>query len=165
MNTASVKTQNIWRLALVDVALLATACLIPTLSHLTALPLYQLNPMLMVLLASMLLVRDNRNALLMAVLLPLVSMLAVGMPTVGKAVCMIPEFVTVVLSAMLLMRKASNFLGVFGAMVAAILCGKVVYYGMKALVFGAAGLVSTPVLVQALTVVGLAAIFAAIIKK
>lgn len=165
MNIVSVKSQNIWRVALIDVALLATACLIPTLSHLTALPLYQLNPMLMVLLAGMLLVRDPRNAYIMAVLLPVVSMLAVGMPTPMKALCMVPEMLTVVLMGSLLMRKASRFMGVFGAMVAAILCGKVVYYGLKALIFGAAGLVSTPILVQVLAMVGIAAIFAAFSKK
>lgn len=165
MNTVSAKTQNFWRIALVDVALLAAACLIPTLSHLTALPLYQLNPMLMVLLAGMLLVRDNRNAFVMAVLLPVVSMLAVGMPAPTKVLCMVPEFLTVVLVASLLMRKAQGFLGIFGSMVAAIICGKVVYYGLKALVMGVAGLISTPVLVQLLATVGLAMIFAAIVKK
>ena len=79
-----------------DSVLLATACLIPTLSHITALPLYQLNPMLLVLLAGMLFVPSRANTMLLALLLPTVSMLAVGMPTPLKAVCMVAEMLTIV---------------------------------------------------------------------
>lgn len=165
MNTAIVKSQNFWRTALIDVVLLATACLIPTLSHITALPLYQLNPMLLVLMAGMLLVSDRRNAFLMAVLLPVVSMLAVGMPTPMKALCMVPEFLTVVAVSTLLQGKASRFVGRMGCMVAAIMCGKVVYYGLKAMLFTSVTLISTPVLTQLLVVLGASIAFAAISKK
>ena len=87
MTTALVKKKNVARVALIDAVLVGAACLIPTLSHLTALPLYRLNPMMLVLLGGMAAVRDpesglisSRNALLLAVMLPVVSMLAVGMP-------------------------------------------------------------------------------------
>ena len=91
MNTVLSKKTTVARTAIIDAALLAAACLIPTLSHITALPLYMLNPMLLVLLAGMLAVRSRTNAFLLAVLLPVVSMLAVGMPTPLKALCMAAE--------------------------------------------------------------------------
>ena len=89
MNTLTCNKPALLRTALVDITLLAVASLIPTLSHLTALPLYQLNPMMLVLLGGMLLVRGRANAILLAVLLPVVSMVAVGMPTPLKALCMV----------------------------------------------------------------------------
>ena len=85
MNSIS-KTKGVARYVILDVAVVAVACLIPTVSHLTALPLYMLNPMLALLLAGMLLGRDWRNALVLAVLMPLVSCLVVGMPTAPKMV-------------------------------------------------------------------------------
>lgn len=165
MNTTIVKSQNIWRIALIDASLLAVACLVPTMSHLTAIPFYQLNPMLLVLLASMLLVNDRRNAFLMALLLPTISMVAVGMPTPLKALCMAPELLTVVSVSTLLMSRCHTFATRMGAMVAAILCGKVVYYALKALILTPAVLITTPVLTQLLVVVAAAAIFALIAKK
>lgn len=164
MNTSIAKTNNFWRVALIDVVLLSAACFIPTLSHVFALPLYQLNPMLIVLLAGMLLVADRRNAFLLAVLLPVVSMLAVGMPTPMKALCMVPELLTVVAVSTMLQGKAASFLGRCGFMVAAMLSGKVVYYGLKAMLIGGA-LITTPVLTQVLVVLGAALAFTAIAKK
>ena len=79
MNTAIVKRQSAARIALIDATLVSVACLVPILSHLTALPLYRLNPMTLVLLIGMAAVRDPEsgmfsrlNALLMAVLMPVV---------------------------------------------------------------------------------------------
>ena len=80
--TGNVVRVSLWRVAAVDAALLGAACLVPTLSQLTSLPLYQLNPMLLMLMASLLLVRNarirrlnlrNANALLLAVAMPIVS--------------------------------------------------------------------------------------------
>lgn len=164
MNNTVTKTQNFMRAATVDIVLLAVACLVPTLSHAFALPLYQLNPMLLVLLASMLLVSDRRNAFLMAVLLPVVSMITVGMPTPMKALCMVPEMLTIVAVSSLTLGKVSGYFGRMGCMVVAILCGKAVYYALKAVLIGGA-LVTTPWLMQALVVVLAAGLFAAFCKK
>ena len=164
MNTTSVKVQSLWRIAAVDALLIAVACLVPTLSHVLALPLYYLNPMLLVLLAGMLLVRDRRNAYLLAVLLPVVSMLAVGMPTPLKAVCMVAEYATVVFVSGLLQGWNKRFVGTLGAMLVAMLAGKAVYYLLKALILAPAVLVSTPVTVQLLVVVAAAVLYAVFVS-
>lgn len=163
MNIVSSNNPAIVRTALVDITLLAVACLIPTLSHITALPLYQLNPMMVVLLAGMLLVRHRANALLLAVLLPVVSMVAVGMPAPLKALCMVAEMLTVVSIFTLMERSwsldAKPAAACFGSLVAAMLCGKVVYYALKALLLSPAVLVATPVATQVLAMLGTALLF------
>jgi hypothetical protein len=169
MNTTAVKTQSLWRTALIDVVLITVACLVPTLSHLAAVPLYQLNPMLIVLMTGMLLVNDRRNAFLLAVLLPLVSMLAVGMPTPAKALCMGAELLTLV-SVFTLMQSRWGFAsasvaGRFTAVVAAMLCGKMGYYALKAVILAPAVLVSTPWTIQLLVMIGVALLFALLQRK
>ena len=165
MDTPSVKVQSLWRVAAIDALLLTVACLVPTVSHLLAWPLYYLNPMLLVLLAGMLLVRDRRNAYLLAVLLPVVSMLAVGMPTPLKAVCMVAEYASVVFVSGLLQRWNDRFVGTLGAMLVAMLTGKAVYYLLKALILAPAVLVSTPVTVQLAVVVVAATLYATVKLK
>lgn len=171
MTTAIAKRQSAVRTALIDAALVGAACLIPTISHLTALPLYRLNPMALVLVGGMVAVRDRRNALLLAVLLPTVSMLAVGMPSPAKALCMAAELLTVASLATLAERAwgrqsaALPFaLARFGAaaamMTGALMGGKAVYYGLKALLLPSAALVGTPVLTQAAAVAAAAVLYA-----
>ena len=164
MNSTSVKVQPLWRIAAIDIVLLVVACGVPTLSHLLAWPLYWLNPMLLVLLAGMLLVGDRRNAYLLAVLLPVVSMLAVGMPTPLKAFCMVAEYSTVVFVSGLLQAWNGRIVGSIGAMLLAMLGGKVVYYLLKAALLAPVALVSTPVWIQLLVVVAAAVVYAALMK-
>lgn len=135
----TLKSQSIVRFAAFDAVLLTLACLIPTASHLLAVPLYKLNPMLALLLAGMLLGRDWRNALVLAVLMPVVSCVVVGMPAAPKMVCMVAELATVAgLFAVLSRRWA-----VLPAVLTAIVAGKVVYYALKAAVLAPAVLVGT----------------------
>ena len=127
------------RLALTDMALLGVACLVPSVSHLLALPLYMLNPMLALLLVGLLIGRDWRNALVLAVLMPLVSSLVTGMPAAPKMVCMMAELATVATMFGWLQRKWA----VLPAVLAAVLAGKAVYYALKAVVIAPAVLVGT----------------------
>ena len=78
-----VQTKSLAWLVAVDMTLVTVACLIPAVSHLFALPLYMLNPMLALLLVGMALGRDWRNALLLAILMPLLSSLLTGMPVLA----------------------------------------------------------------------------------
>ena len=135
----NVKSNKLMRLALTDMALLGVACLVPSVSHLLALPLYMLNPMLALLLVGLLIGRDWRNALVLAVLMPLVSSLVAGMPAAPKMVCMMAELATVATMFGWLQRKWA----VLPAVLTAVLAGKVVYYALKAVVIAPAVLVGT----------------------
>lgn len=135
----NVKSNKLIRLALTDMALLGAACLVPSVSHLLALPLYMLNPMLALLLAGLLIGRDWRNAMVLAVLMPLVSSLVTGMPAAPKMVCMMAELATVATMFGWLQRKWA----VLPAVLTAVLAGKAVYYALKAVVIAPAVLVGT----------------------
>ena len=135
----NVKSNKLIRLALTDMALLGVACLVPAVSHLLALPLYMLNPMLALLLMGLLIGRDWRNAMVLAVLMPLVSCLVTGMPAAPKMVCMMAELATVATMFGWLQRKWA----VLPAVLTAVLAGKAVYYALKAVVIAPAVLVGT----------------------
>ena len=155
------KSQSIVRFAAFDAALLALACLIPAASHLLAVPLYKLNPMLALLLAGMLLGRDWRNALVLSGLMPLVSGLVTGMPAAPKMVCMMAELATVASLFAVLSRRWA----MLPAVLTAIVAGKMVYYAMKALVIAPAVLVGTEWWMQLGTVLVWGGLFALLYRR
>ena len=155
------KTRTITTFVALDILLVAAACLIPAVSHLLAVPLYKLNPMLALLLTGMLLGRDWRNALVLAVLMPVVSCLAVGMPTVPKMVCMVAELAVVAVMAGWLLRHWNALPAVLTAVVA----GKVVYYLLKAFILAPAVLVGTEWWMQLGTVIVWGGLFAMFYKR
>jgi len=161
MQNSNILTQGIVRVALVDIVLTAVACFIPAASHLLALPLYMLNPMLALLLVGMLLGRDWRGALVLALLMPAASCLLTGMPTAGKMVCMMAELATVAtLGGWLLKRWHA-----LPAVLVAVLAGKVVYYAAKAAILAPAVLVDTQWTVQLLSVLLWGGLFALLYSK
>lgn len=155
------KSNSIVRLAALDAVLLTFACLIPAASHLLVVPLYMLNPMLALLLVGMLLGKDTRNALVLAVLLPLVSSLLTGMPAPAKMVCMVAELATVAALFSVLSRRWK----VLPAVLTAIVAGKVVYYGLKAVVVAPAVLVGTDLWLQLAVVLFWGGLFALLFRK
>ena len=157
----NVKTKTVAGYVVADVALVGAACMVPAVSHALALPLYMMNPMLALLLAGMLVRRDWRNGLLLAVLMPLVSCLAVGMPAADKMVCMMAELATVAAVFGWLQRRWS----VLPAVLVAVLAAKGVYYGLKALIVAPAVLVGTDWMVQLGAVLLWAGLFAMFYKK
>lgn len=156
-----VKTRAIGRYAIMDAALIAAACLIPAVSHMTALPLYMLNPMLALLLVGMLLGKDWRNALVLAVLMPAVSCLVAGMPIAAKMVCMVAELATVAGLFHLLSRRWA----VLPAVLVSVVAAKVVYYALKAVVIAPAVLIGTAWWMQLGAVVLWGGLFAALYKR
>lgn len=155
------KTNSIVKFAVLDTVLVALACLVPAASHLFAVPLYMANPMLALLLAGMLFGRDWRNALVLAVLMPLVSCLLTGMPAAGKMVCMMAELATVATMFGVLSRRWK----VLSAVLVSVVAAKGVYYGLKAMVLAPAVLVGTEWWMQLGAVVLWNGLFAMLYKK
>lgn len=161
MNTAISKTTIVLHTVAIDFLLLTVACLIPAASHSFSLPIYQLNPMYICLLAGMALVSDRRNSVLLAILLPVVTMLVVGMPTPLKSVCIVAELLTLVCSYTLFSRYMKRFTAILSAM----LCGKVVFYLLKVLLLSPAVIIGTNIWLQLSTVLIYALLFAALPSK
>ena len=157
----TLKSNSIVRLAALDAVLLTLACLVPAASHLFAVPLYVANPMLALLLAALLLGRDWKNALVLAVLMPLASCLLTGMPTAPKRVCMVAELATVATLFGALSRRWK----VLPAVLVSVLAAKGVYYALKAVVLAPAVLVGTEWWIQLSAVVLWGGLFAMLYKR
>ena len=159
-----VNRQSVAEIALLDIALLAVACLVPAASHLSGLALYQLNPVLLVLLSSMVLVRSPKNGYLMALLLPWVSSFLVGFPVPAKALCMSAELLTLV-AIWNALGGRQGWSRNLGAILVAVLAGKGVYYLLKSLLLAPAVLVTTSPLTQLLVVMAMAVAFSFLMTK
>lgn len=148
------------RTVLLDFALLAGIYLLPSLSHLLALPIYLLEPMRLAVLIA-LLFSHRANAWLVAMTLPLASFWMSGHPEPIKAVLMGLEF-SVLIAAYAALRHSVRLPTMF-AMGAAIVTGKIVYYGCKALLLSVGwlggALISTPWTLQLATAAGTAVAF------
>jgi hypothetical protein len=149
------------KFAVLDTVLVALACLVPAASHLFAVPLYMANPMLALLLAGMLIGKDWRNALVLAVLMPLVSCVLTGMPAAGKMVCMMAELATVATLFGWLSRRWQ----VLPAVLVSVLAAKVVYYALKAVVVAPVVLVGTEWWMQLAAVLLWGGLFAMLYRK
>ena len=145
---------------LIDVALLVALYLVPSFAHLTALPLYMLEPMRVALCVS-LLFTNRANTYFIALTIPLASAMITGHPPPLKAVLMGIEFSILVASYSYLVRRPR--ISAFAALSAGILLSKLAYYAMKfvALSTGllAGGLISTPLQTQLVLSIGTAAVF------
>ncbi|MBR1799133.1 MAG: hypothetical protein IJ761_04460 [Bacteroidales bacterium] len=144
-----------------DLLLIALACLIPALSHLSGIALYRFNPMLLLLLVGMLMGRGSTNGLLLAVLMPLASAVMVGMPAGAKVVCMVAELATIAAAYGWLSHRVPCM----WATLAAIAMGKGVYYALKALLLPQAVLVGTSPLMQIGAAVVWATLFVLLQKR
>jgi len=145
---------------MIDVALLAALYFLPSLSHVTALPLYMLEPMRVALIIA-LLFTNRTNAYFIAFTIPLASAMITGHPTPFKALLMGIEFSILVACYSYLVKMLR--IPAFAALTAAILVGKVVYYTMKFAALSAGlltgSLISTPLQTQLILAVGTAAVF------
>lgn len=159
--TAALATLNKHRnVLLVDVVLLVALYLVPSLSHLTALPVYMLEPMRIALIIA-LLFTNRTNAYFIAVTIPLASVLLTGHPEPLKAVLMSMEFAVLVATYSFLAQKLR--MPTIAALAAGIVFGKVVYYAIKsaALSVGwlSGSLISTPLKTQLILAIGTVAAF------
>lgn len=112
------------RTLLADMGLMVVTFLLPTISHLTAFPLYRLNPMLLMVVGARVLGGSRANAYLLAVALPLVSTLLVGMPAPGKGLCMVAEYLTMIAVFDAMTKRFGSLWG----LAAGLLSSKAVFY-------------------------------------
>ena len=139
---ASATVRKAAGIGLTDAAALLFIYLVPTLSHLTAVPFYLIDPMRLAVLGALLATRNWKNALVLAVTLPLFSS-AIGMhPVFPKCLLIAVELAANVLLFVWLARvlgKGANGRGVRigAAAFISIVLSKVLYYALKALVLSA----------------------------
>lgn len=160
-------------IGLTDAVALLFVYLVPTLSHLTSLPFYMIDPMRVAVLGALLVSKDWKNGLVLALSLPLFSFAVSGHPVFPKCLLIAAELSVNVLLFVWLSRifvrsaspssfasspengsaaKAPGSAAVVGvAAFVSILLSKALYYGLKALVLSA-GLMQTELISTALLV-------------
>ncbi len=147
-------------IGLTDAAAVLFVFAVPALSHLTSVPFYLLDPMRMAVLGALLFSRNWKNALVLALALPLFSFAVSGHPVYPKFLLIAAELSVNVLLFAWLSRKMNAGIAAF----VSILLSKVLYYGLKAAVLSAgllqAELISTTIWWQLGVAVGLSAAFA-----
>jgi hypothetical protein len=117
----------VFRTVILNILLCAVVAAIPTLSHATAFPLYRFEPMRLLLFAAILF-SSRRNALLMALWLPLFSLLTSGHPVFPKVVLIQGELVLNTLVFYGLVRGSDRFVP---AAAVSVLASKILYYAAK----------------------------------
>lgn len=117
------------KIILIDIIFVLFIYLVPTISHLTAYPLYLADPMRLSVLGSYLLLRNRNNSLILAMTLPLVSYLISGHPiAIKNLIIAIELFVNVMIVDMFINIK----LHTFWAVLLSIFISKILYYLLKA---------------------------------
>lgn len=162
MKTDNVFGDGIIRVAIADAVLVSAACLLPALSHMVSFPLFLFDPMRLLVLAGLFWTANRKNALLLAVALPLLSFFFSGYPTLPKTMLIAGELAVNVLLFVWLGGKMRS---VFLSMLLSVLLSKVFYYLLKWLLlpvlFPESPLFGHGLPVQVAVAVAFAALFAA----
>lgn len=148
---------------LIDLFIITFIYFLPALSHLTALPLYYLEPMRVAMLFAII-HTGKKNALIIAVTLPIFSLLVSSHPGFLKAILITGEL----LVNLLLFYSLSRKINVFSAALLSIIISKLLYYCAKYIFIQTqlidSGLISTPLSVQLIIAV-LVSIYAGLMFK
>lgn len=124
-----VETLCVEKLVLWDAVLIGVLYLVPTLSHISNIPLYRFEPMRCVLLLNLLITGNIKNSYVMAVTLPLFSFIVGGHPVFIKMILMAIELsVNIYIFELLSKRMKKRTVEV---MFIAIIASKMLYYLLK----------------------------------
>lgn len=133
---------------LTDTGALAFIYLVPSISHLLSLPVYLIEPMRLMLILAMV-HTSKSNAYLLALTLPLFSLVISGHPVFPKMLLIAFELS---MNVFLFYILAKRIKAVFPAILLSIVISKMLYYALKFLLIRLAvietGLITTPILVQ-----------------
>jgi hypothetical protein len=135
MSTIALARPGIRTISL-DALLCAAVVAVPALSHAAAFPFYLFDPMRLLLFVAIL-GTSRRNALLMAVWMPLLAMMTSGHPVFPKVVLIQGELVLNTLLFHALIHRGRGF---FPAAAVSVIASKAAYYGAKFVLLRAAWL-------------------------
>jgi len=152
-----------FKVYLIDLMAISFIYFLPALSHLTVLPLYYIEPMRLAVLFC-LIHTSKKNAFLIAITIPLFSLVVSSHPGFLKAILITGELLINLWLFYFLVKK----INVFTAAFLSIILSKLMYYSVKYLFIQSQliddGLVSTPLIVQLIIAVGIS-IYAVIMYK
>jgi hypothetical protein len=136
-----------------DILAIIGIYLVPVLSHLTALPIYYIEPMRLMLILAIV-YTSKKNAFILAATLPLFSFVVSAHPIFLKTILITSELLLMTWMFYLLNEKIHNK---FGSMILSISISKIAYYLLKFTLISAVliegSLISTPILMQVITTI------------
>jgi hypothetical protein len=161
MRTITGAIQTWQRVIISDILVLAFVYLVPAIAHLIPFPLYFFDPMRVAILAGYLLSRNKTNAFILAMTVPLFSMIMSGHPFFFKALLISTELTVNLWFFIFLVNRTKWFLPV--SLFVSILASKMIYYVLKyffisfSLIDGT--LISTDLPVQLFTIIVITVVF------
>ena len=158
-------SKKIINIGITDIVAITLAYFIPTIAHLTALPLYLVDPMRIIVLSSLLFTKDWKNTLILAATIPVFSSLVSMHPVFPKCLLISVELVCNVLLFVAFSKKVNAGISAF----LSIICSKVIYYILKytciAGGFLSMSLISTDIWIQLVVAAVISSLFAYRFKR
>ncbi len=156
---------NLAKFAIIDFIMVGLFLLVPSISHMFSVPLYYAEPMRIIVLLSILYTNRN-NSLVLALLLPFISLVVSSHPYLLKSILIASELAVNIFAFFILAKTMKNILfAAFGS----ILISKAIYYSFKGLFLNLGWingeLISTPIIAQVISTVLLTAAFYFIYTK
>jgi len=163
----SISIQQTQRIVITDILILAVVYFIPAMAHMSNYKIYYLDPMRFFMLTGFLLSRNNINACILALTIPLFSSVVSGHPPFFKALLICIELLINIGSFLLFIKKWKWHTGVL--LFICTIASKCVYYGCK-YIFIETGLirqelVATDLLTQLITVTALSILFSVFYRR
>lgn len=163
----SLSAQQTQRIVITDILVLTAVYFIPALSHFSPFKIYYLDPMRFFLFAGFLIGRNNINAYILAVTIPLFSSLVVGHPVFFKAILIGIELLVNISCFIYLVKKINWHPGLI--IFITTIFSKCVYYSCKYVFIQTElikqELIATDLLTQLITVTALSLLFAIFYKR
>jgi len=151
---------------IIDLVLLAFIYLLPSISHIISFPLYLIDPMRIVILGSLLILGNKKNAYILALTIPLFSFMFSGHPIFTKNILISIELITNIFVFFSLRSKINN---TFISILSSIVISKLIYYGLKYLfvIFGILEMeiISTSLLIQLIVALSISILFSIFYSK
>ncbi|MFA7289363.1 MAG: hypothetical protein WC055_10850 [Melioribacteraceae bacterium] len=150
---------NLAKFAIIDFIMVGLFLLVPSISHMFSIPLYYAEPMRIIVLLSILYTNRN-NSIVLALLLPFISLVVSSHPYLLKSVLIACELAVNIFAFFILAKSLKNILfASFGS----ILISKAFYYSVKGLFLNMGlingELIATPIIAQVISTVLLTAAF------
>jgi hypothetical protein len=160
--------RNISKILLIDTLAIGLIYLLPALSHAFPFPLYYMEPMRIIAIVVYFISNNKNNTYLIALTLPLFSMIFTGHPIPIKAALISIELFFNVLILNYLIENF-NFRKIFLALIFSILASKIIYYSIKffllQLDFLSGSLISIPLAIQLISLTITSSIFYLFLKN
>lgn len=159
--------KNNWQVIVTDAVVLVLVYFIPALAHVSPFPLYYLDPMRFLLFGAYLISRNQNNAFILALTIPLFSCLIAHHPPFYKALLISIELVINIACFQWMIKKVKWQPGI--VIFIATIVSKLFYYLFKYvfLQFGLVegGLITTAIDTQLYTIAGLSLLYAVFYKR